>query len=218
MLNLKNHFIFTASLPQRLIGVLVATLIPLSFCLVLVRSHVVQPESFSTSAIFQLRFIAPSLRREPIVNSLNLLDAKVSTQRRGPAQVAKHFARPHREIAAPTLVMLNATQKAEAGMSAIVNQSAETNAANLIQQFKGKLAIGAYQDARSDIQKMADRKGVALQAERANKYEMFQTAASNAVIPDCIAQGTITKLGLDSFKGLLAIPALATAAAMGKCQ
>jgi hypothetical protein len=65
---------------------------------------------------------------------------------------------------------------------------------------------------------MADTKGISLQAARATKYEVFQTAASNAAIPDCLQKDASSQLGLDAFTGLLRGAALAVAAVRGKCK
>ena len=81
-----------------------------------------------------------------------------------------------------------------------------------------RAAFNAYQDSRSDIQKMAERRGVNLRAQTPTKYDEFQIAAERAVIPDCLAKGTSSKLGLDSLKGLLVVPALAVSAIRGKCK
>jgi hypothetical protein len=81
-----------------------------------------------------------------------------------------------------------------------------------------RAAFNAYQDSRSDIQKMAERKDVNLRVQTPTKYDEFQIKAERAVIPDCLARGTSSKLGLDSLKGLLVVPALAISAIRGKCK
>jgi hypothetical protein len=214
----KNSFSFPGSMSQRLLGALAAIFIPLILGLGLIRSHLIINDPFASATIFQLRFIAKSLPRESVVDSRNLVLRKALVRRRsGDLFTIKPVeSNLNRVVSASELV--SSTQNAKGDLATITNHSAEVKAATLAQQFKGQSAIEAYQNARSDIQKLADRKGIALQAQRAIRYEIFQTAASNAVIPDCLAQGTTTKLGLDSFKGLLSIPALATAAAMGKCK
>jgi hypothetical protein len=47
----------------------------------------------------------------------------------------------------------------------------------------------AYQESKTDIQKMAEISGKPLPKTQTTKYEKFQTAAESAVKPDCLRQG-----------------------------
>lgn len=47
----------------------------------------------------------------------------------------------------------------------------------------------AYEDSKTDIQKMAEISGKPLPKTQTTKYEKFQTAAESAVKPDCLRQG-----------------------------
>jgi hypothetical protein len=216
-----NSFDFSGSMSQRLLGALAAIFIPLILGLGLIRSHVIATDHLVSPTILKLRFLAKSSPLESVVELKTLAKMKVIIRQRSGNLLAKEPISHNQEKSASASLTPSSSEIIEtdlASQASLVIQHAEVAPGTLTQQYKGKSAIGAYHDARSDIQKMAVRKGVALQAERQTKYELFQTAASDAVIPDCVAQGTITKLGLDSFKGLLVIPALATAAAMGKCK
>lgn len=222
---LKNRFEFSGGMSQRLLGALAATLFPLMLGLSLHRSHDAKKASTS-STIFQLAFIAKPWPSESVNNSANMVTKKAPIRHRAKnLSVKAAFSRDpespasvNASVSASVSALDASTQIAETALTTITSHASESTADTWAKKIKGKSAISAFQDARSDIQKMADRKTIALQAERANKYEVFQSAANNAVIPDCLARGTTTKLGLDSFKGLLAIPVLATAAAMGKCK
>lgn len=70
----------------------------------------------------------------------------------------------------------------------------------------------AYNDSKSEIQKMAEASGKELNTPLKTKYDRFQSAAEQAVIPDCLApQGP-------GGIGLLAIPVIIFEAATGKCK
>jgi type IV secretory pathway VirB10-like protein len=70
---------------------------------------------------------------------------------------------------------------------------AETPANNTVSVSKTKYDSDAvrraYQDSKTDIQKMAEASGKPLVTTPASKYDKFQTAANNAAKPDCLRQG-----------------------------
>jgi len=227
-LYLKNSFVLSVGAGQRLFGVLAAVLIPSILCLSLMRNHIVVTEHFtqanSSATILQLYFLAKPSPPDAVLELGKRANMKVIIRQRSGNLFAKKAANRNQEK--PVIASLKSSPF-EAIETDLASHADHTNQLGvgtevasdvLVKQYKGKSAIGAYQDVRSDIQKMADRKGGSLQAERANKYEVFQAAANEAAIPDCLARGTSSKLGLDSFKGLLVIPALAAAAATGKCK
>ncbi|MBR7799095.1 hypothetical protein [Undibacterium fentianense] len=53
----------------------------------------------------------------------------------------------------------------------------------------GATVRDAYHASKSDIQKMAEKRGLALNDPKASKYEKFQDAATRAAKPDCLRQG-----------------------------
>jgi hypothetical protein len=76
--------------------------------------------------------------------------------------------------------------------------------------INSKSIAKAYKDSKSEIQKMAEASAKELNTPGKTKYDRFQTAAEEAVIPDCFsanAGGT-----------LLSIPVLAYKALAGKCK
>jgi hypothetical protein len=76
--------------------------------------------------------------------------------------------------------------------------------------INSKSITKAYNDSKSEIQKMAEASSKELNTPSQTKYDRFQTAAEEAVIPDCIsanAGGT-----------LLSIPVLAYKALADKCK
>ena len=78
--------------------------------------------------------------------------------------------------------------------------------------INSKTIAQAYNDSKSDIQKMAEASAKELNTPIKTKYDRFQTAAEQAVIPDCLApQGP-------GGIGLFAIPVIAFQAATGKCK
>jgi hypothetical protein len=79
-------------------------------------------------------------------------------------------------------------------------------------QIDSKVIGRAYNDSKSDIQKMAEASGKELNTPLKTKYDRFQTAAEEAVIPDCLSPQGPGGLGL------LAIPVIAFSAATGKCK
>ena len=78
--------------------------------------------------------------------------------------------------------------------------------------INNKTIAKAYADSKSEIQKMAEASGKELNTPIATKYDRFQTAAEQALIPDCLSPQGPGGLGL------IAIPVIALAAATGKCK
>ncbi|MES2048278.1 MAG: hypothetical protein V4447_07755 [Pseudomonadota bacterium] len=78
--------------------------------------------------------------------------------------------------------------------------------------INSKSIAKAYNDSKSEIQKMAEASGKELNTPGQTKYDRFQTAAEQAVIPDCLAPQEPGGIGL------LAIPVIAFQAATGKCK
>lgn len=222
ILYLKNSFVLSVGAGQRLFGVLAAVLIPSILCLSLMRNHIVVTEHFtqanSSVTFLQLYFLAKPSPPDAVLELEKRTNTKVMIRQTSGNLLAKEAANRNQEKSVTASLKSSSFEVIETDLANQVSPATEVASDALVRQYKGKSAVGAYQDIRSDIQKMADRKGVSLQAERANKYEVFQAAANEAAIPDCLARGTSSKLGLDSFKGLLVIPALAAAAATGKCK
>jgi hypothetical protein len=78
--------------------------------------------------------------------------------------------------------------------------------------INSKSIAKAYNDSKSDIQKMAEASAKELDTPVKTKFDRFQIAAEQAVIPDCLApQGP-------GGIGLFAIPVIAFQAATGKCK
>ena len=78
--------------------------------------------------------------------------------------------------------------------------------------INSKTIAKAYNESKSEIQKMAEASGKELNTTTKTKFDRFQTAAEQAVIPDCLSpQGP-------GGIGLFAIPVIAFAAATGKCK
>ena len=69
----------------------------------------------------------------------------------------------------------------------------------------------AYNDSKSEIQRMSERSGKPLNSEIPSKYEVFQAKAEAARIPDCISPN-------EAGGGLLAAPVIAYKALAGKCK
>jgi hypothetical protein len=78
--------------------------------------------------------------------------------------------------------------------------------------INNKSITKAYNESKSDIQKMAEASAKELNTPIKTKYDRFQTAAEQAVIPDCLAPQEPGGIGL------LAIPVIAFQAATGKCK
>jgi hypothetical protein len=222
ILYLKNSFVLSVGAGQRLFGVLAAVLIPSILCLSLMRNHIVVTEHFTQAnslvTFLQLYYLAKPSPPDAVLELEKRTNTKVMIRQTSGNLLAKEAANRNQEKSVTASLKSSSFEVIETDLANQVSLATEVASDALVRQYKGKSAVGAYQDIRSDIQKMADRKGVSLQAERANKYEVFQAAANEAAIPDCLARGTSSKLSLDSFKGLLVIPALAAAAATGKCK
>jgi hypothetical protein len=78
-------------------------------------------------------------------------------------------------------------------------------------QIDSKSIRRAYNDSKSDIEKMAERSGKSLNDSRANKYDRFGAAFAQAEKPDCIGKQT-------AGAGLLAIPLIAYMVVADKCK
>ena len=78
-------------------------------------------------------------------------------------------------------------------------------------QWDSKSINKAYNDSKTEIQKMAERSGKEMNTPIKTKYEKFQTAAEQAATPDCLSPQSG---GL----GLLSIPVIIFAAATDKCK
>ena len=77
-------------------------------------------------------------------------------------------------------------------------------------QFDSASIRRAYEDSKSDIQKMAETSGQPLHPPHVSKYDQFQTAASQAAKKDC--------LGPNSGGSLLSIFVIPFMAATDKCK
>jgi hypothetical protein len=77
-------------------------------------------------------------------------------------------------------------------------------------QFDSATIRRAYEDSKSDIQKMAEASGKPLHPPHASKYDQFQTAASQAAKKDC--------LGPNAGGSLLSIFVIPFMAATDKCK
>ena len=75
-----------------------------------------------------------------------------------------------------------------------------------------KEILNAYNESKSEIQKMAELSGKKLHSPIKAQYDRFQTAAENAAIPDCLAPQKPNGIGL------FALPAIILAASTGKCK
>ena len=93
----------------------------------------------------------------------------------------------------------------------ITPQAAPQKAVTLL-PINSKTIAQAYNDSKSDIQKMAEASAKELNTPIKTKYDRFQTAAEQAVIPDCLAPQEPGGIGL------FAIPVIAFQAATGKCK
>ncbi|MDO8651482.1 MAG: hypothetical protein Q7R66_04770 [Undibacterium sp.] len=91
------------------------------------------------------------------------------------------------------------------------NTPAANNILSPTLQLDAKAIRKAYDDSKSDIQKMADASGKEMNTLASSKYDRFQTAVNQAAKPDCIGKDT-------TGAGLLAIPLIAFLAATDKCK
>lgn len=85
-----------------------------------------------------------------------------------------------------------------------------------------KALVKAFQDSKTEIQKMAERSGKNLTAPHETKYDQFQTAAKEAAIPQCSDADAMKHvppiLGPVQLSGLFAIPDWIRAGVTGKCK
>lgn len=93
----------------------------------------------------------------------------------------------------------------------ITNNTPAANNTPPALQLDAKAIRKAYNDSKSDIQKMADVSGKEMNTLTSSKYDRFQTAVNQAAKPDCIGKDT-------AGAGLLAIPLIAFLVATDKCK
>lgn len=95
-------------------------------------------------------------------------------------------------------------------ISAEITPAPKVEQAITLLPINSKSIAKAYNDSKSEIQKMAEASAKELNTPGKTKYDRFQTAAEEAAIPDCFSAnvgGT-----------LLSIPVLAYKALAGKCK
>jgi hypothetical protein len=199
-----SSFDVLAQLQRFFIG-LISSLIPLLFCAGLwidKQATVQSPTMIRTHLIL--------LKSMPVVNNPSVR-AKAASRADAPKIAIR------RKRTSSTLPGSQLTDVVQADHSTLdVTEPLSRDVT--LPEFRREAAFNAYQDSRSEIQKMADRKGLNLRTQAPTKYDDFQSAAARAVIPDCLERGASSKLGLDSLKGLLIVPALALSAMRGKCK
>lgn len=102
--------------------------------------------------------------------------------------------------------------------SAILAGEARTEGLNIDR----KALARAFQDSKTEIQKMAERSGKSLTATHETKYDEFQAAAKEAAIPQCSDADAMKhappSIGPIKLGGLLAIPHWIHAGVTGKCK
>lgn len=91
------------------------------------------------------------------------------------------------------------------------NTPAANNILSPTLQLDAKAIRKAYNDSKSDIQKMADVSGKEMNTLTSSKYDRFQAAVNQAAKPDCIGKDT-------AGAGLLALPLIAFWAVTDKCK
>lgn len=218
---MRNHFRFSHGAVQKLSATFFAFLIPSLFVLTLsltkpftgTKKVIMQSQLVFTQAS---RSITAPLNTATIIRKKSLFSpSKKSTEKPKSTSLNIELAVP---LITETNPPLNSPLTLDMTVTRNKNHSSNLDFETVEQKTKSKAAWAAYQDSRSEIQKMASRKGIALHSTRLSKYDEFQHATENAVIPDCLEKGASSKLGLDSLKGLLVIPALAVSALRGKCK
>jgi hypothetical protein len=102
--------------------------------------------------------------------------------------------------------------------AAILANEARSESLNI----DSKALVKAFQDSKTEIQKMAERSGKSLSAPQETKYDQFQVAAKEAAIPQCTDADAMKHvpplLGPVKLGGLLAIPDWIRAGVTGKCK
>lgn len=102
--------------------------------------------------------------------------------------------------------------------SAILAKEVRTESLNI----DSKALVRAFQDSKTEIQKMAERSGKSLTATHETKYDEFQAAAKEAAIPQCSDADAMKhappSIGPIQLGGLLAIPHWINAGVTGKCK
>ncbi|MBC3876026.1 hypothetical protein [Undibacterium flavidum] len=218
---MQDHFRFSHSISQQLGSTFFALLIPGLLALAL---SITKPFPSPTKMIAQSRLLFISAPRSITApaNTATLTARKKQLISEKSNSIKPKTASEKNQLPAPSIAetISSSSVRIDHDMDLMqdTNQASHVERATLTTHAKSKAVWAAYQDSHSDIQKMASRKGIALHATRLNKYDEFQNAAENAVIPGCLEKGTSSKLGLDSLKGLLIIPALTVSALRGKCK
>ena len=96
-------------------------------------------------------------------------------------------------ITTTTPVTTPSTEKSISFDSVAENLNATTPPKDLSKlngrRFDSNAIRQAYEDSKSDLEKMADASGQPLESRKLTKHERFQDAAKAATKPDCLRQG-----------------------------
>lgn len=98
---------------------------------------------------------------------------------------------PATTISAPSNSPVVNTEKPVSFDSVVESINSTTPASENLntKKFDSRAARLAYEDSKSDIQKMAEASNKPMSTQKLSKHERFQQAADAAVKPDCVRQG-----------------------------
>jgi hypothetical protein len=190
---------------QQIFVAILSTIVPLAFFSVfMLQASINSNSNFSqtTSTTLSIRFIEKIIDSKPEVS----IDEKSTAPRQQ--------TRPNKSS---STVQNKAEETPAASITALPSPSPSpsistenSDGVRLILP-DSKTISRAYNDSKSEIQRMSERSGKPLNSEIPSKYEVFQARAEAARIPNCISPN-------EAGGGLLAAPVIAYKALAGKCK
>lgn len=186
---------------QRIFVAMLSTIVPLAFFSVFwfqasIKSN--RNSSQTTSTTLSIRFIEKIIESKP--------QARIDETN----TVSRQQTRPNK----PTSTVQNkAEETPPASLTPFPSPTISTENSDGVRLIlpDSKTISRAYNDSKSEIQRMSERSGKPLNDEIPSKYEVFQAKAEAARIPSCIAPN-------EAGGGLLAAPVIAYKALAGKCK
>lgn len=180
----------TSSKAQRSFALFFAT----GFTLLMLAQFTLEFKSSSKAAekvqTMLLTWIRPSLPKPETTETVTPPVVKVVSNK--PTKVIPMPSKPIAQLPAITASNNIPSSEKPVSFDSVVdslNANAPSNDSLNHRKFDSRAARLAYEESKSDIQKMAEASNKPMSTQKLTKHERFQQAADAAVKPDCVRQG-----------------------------
>lgn len=173
-----------------------AMLFAIGFTLLMLAQFTLQLKHNSSnnekSQAMVLTWIRPLLTRPEAIKPSKDQTSAIGVRK--PNNIQVHQPNPNGDTNAIKPEAITAATNTEASVSFDsvvdnINANSARNNLNADKKFESRAALKAYEESKSDIQKMAEASNKPLSTPKLSKHERFQEAANSAVKPDCLRQG-----------------------------